>query len=117
MKIINKNLGNQDFTVEMLAKEAGISRGHLHRKLKELTNQTTRDFIRNTRLKQAASMLSEKRYSINKIAELTGFANPNNFSTAFKELYGIYPTVYMKEHIEKKEPALSSTDEKNTNIQ
>lgn len=104
MKVINKNMGNEDFTVEMLAKEAGISRGHLHRKLKELTNQTTRDFIRNTRLKQAAILLSEKHYSINEIAELTGFANPNNFSTAFKELYGISPTTYMKENVGKKEP-------------
>lgn len=107
MKVINKNLGNQDFTVETLAREAGISRGHLHRKLKELTNQTTRDFIRNTRLKQAAILLSEKHYSINEIAELTGFTNPNNFSTAFKELYGVSPTIYMKENIGKKEPPVS----------
>ena len=104
MKVINKNLGNPDFTVEILAREAGISRGHLHRKLKELTNQTTRDFIRNTRLKQAATLLSEKHYSVNEIAELTGFTNPGNFSTAFKELYGVSPTTYMKEHIGKALP-------------
>lgn len=114
MKVINKNLGNPDFTVEILAREAGISRGHLHRKLKELTNQTTRDFIRNTRLKQAATLLSEKHYSVNEIAELTGFINPGNFSTAFKELYGVSPTTYMKENIGKKEQPQPSPDEENT---
>lgn len=110
MKVINKNLGNPDFTVEILAREAGISRGHLHRKLKELTNQTTRDFIRNARLKQAASLLSEKRYSVNEVAELVGFANSSNFSTVFKELYGVSPTMYMKENVGKKEPPLPFTD-------
>lgn len=112
MKVINKNIGNPNFSVEMLAKEVGISRGHLHRKLKELTNQIPRDFIRNTRLKQAANLLSEKHYSVNEVAELTGFANPNNFSTAFKELYGVSPTTYMKENIGKKdEPSLSGQPE------
>ena len=89
----------------MLAKEVGISRGHLHRKLKELTNQIPRDFIRNTRLKQAASLLAEKHYSVNEVAELIGFANPNNFSTAFKELYGVSPTTYMRENVGKKDGA------------
>ena len=105
MKVINKNIGNPNFSVEMLAKEVGISRGHLHRKLKELTNQIPRDFIRNTRLKQAASLLAEKHYSVNEVAELIGFANPNNFSTAFKELYGVSPTTYMRENVGKKDGA------------
>lgn len=58
MKVINDNLGNPDLNVEMIATEVGISRVHLHRKLKELTNQSTRDLIRNVRLKQAASLLA-----------------------------------------------------------
>lgn len=112
MKVINKNIGNPNFSVEMLAKEVGISRGHLHRKLKELTNQIPRDFIRNTRLKQAASLLAEKHYSVNEVAELIGFANPNNFSTAFKELYGVSPTTYMRENVGKKDgPSLSGQPE------
>ncbi len=80
----------------MVAEKVGISRGHLHRKLKELTNQTTSDFIRNIRLKQAATLLSEKRYSIAEIASLTGFANTNYFATLFKEAYGVTPTAYME---------------------
>lgn len=101
MKVINNNLSNPNLTVEMITQEVGISRVHLHRKLKELTNQTTRDFIRNARLKQAAILLSEKRYSITEVAELTGFTNPNNFSTAFRELYGVPPTTYMEMHLGK----------------
>ena len=35
MKVINDNLGNPDLNVEMIATEVGISRVHLHRKLKK----------------------------------------------------------------------------------
>ena len=101
MRVINENLSNPNLTVEMITTEVGISRVHLHRKLKELTNQTTRDFIRNIRLKQAAELLSKKRYTIAEVADLTGFTNPNNFSTAFKDLYGMPPSMYMEQHLKQ----------------
>ena len=46
MRVINENLGNPALTVEMISTEVGISRVHLHRKLKELTMRTT--FVRVT---------------------------------------------------------------------
>ena len=92
MKVINDNLGNPDLNVEMIATEVGISRVHLHRKLKELTNQSTRDLIRNVRLKQAASLLANQYHNITEVASLTGFTNIAYFSTAFKEL--IYNSYY-----------------------
>ena len=101
MKVINENIGNPNLTIETITTEVGISRVHLHRKLKELTNQTTRDF--NIRLKEAARLLSEKQHTISEIAMLTGFTDPNNFSTTFKELYGMPPSMYMKEQLSKKE--------------
>ena len=102
MKVINENMGNANLNVEMIASEVGISRVHLHRKLKELTNQSTRDFIRNVRLKQAAALLSEKKHSVSEVAALTGFPNIAYFSTAFKELFGISPSGYMNRNLEEK---------------
>ena len=46
MTVINKNLSNSDLSVDGIADEVGISRVHLHRKMKELTGQTPHDFIR-----------------------------------------------------------------------
>jgi len=94
MKVINSNLANPDLSVEMLADKIGMSRVHLNRKLKELTNQTARDFIRNVRLKQAAILLSQGDHPINTVAELVGFTNSSNFTTAFKNLYGVSPKDY-----------------------
>lgn len=103
MNVINAQLSNPNLSVEMIAGEVGISRVHLHRKLKELTNQSTRDFIRNIRLKQAAALLAEKRHNITEVATLTGFSNMTYFSTAFKELYGMTPTTYMEKHLDSSE--------------
>ena len=104
MATIHANITNTQLNGEMIAKEVGISRVHLHRKLKELTNQSTRDLIRNTRLKQAASLLaSGKSIDVSEAAYATGFTNMPYFSSAFKELYGIPPKTYMEEHLKKME--------------
>lgn len=99
MRVINENLSNPALTVEMISTEVGISRVHLHRKLKGLTNQTTQQLIRNLRLKQAASLLAGKRHNITEVATLTGFAHPTYFATAFREMYGMSPSEYMERHI------------------
>ena len=96
MKVINANLDNPRLTVEMVAEEVGISRVHLHRKLKELTNQTSRDFIRNVRLSKAAEMLTDKKYAISELSEVVGFSSPASFATAFKNLYGVSPSEYLQ---------------------
>ena len=95
MRVLDANMGNPDLTIEQLAGEVGISRVHLHRKLKELTNQTTSDFIRNARLSKAARLLAAGKQSISEVASLVGFENQANFATAFKKLYGVTPREYM----------------------
>lgn len=95
MKVINENIANPQLNVEMLADNVGMSRVHMHRKLKELTNQSARDFIRGIRLKQAATLLSEKKLSVSEVAYATGFTNLSHFSNTFKEFYGVSPTEYI----------------------
>jgi DNA-binding response OmpR family regulator len=99
MDAINKNISNPELNVEMLSREVGISRVHLHRKLKELTSQSTRDLIRNIRLQQAAKLLSEKQMNITEVAFSTGFVNIGHFSNAFKDFYGVPPSQYMENHL------------------
>ena len=94
MEVVNKNIASPDFSVEKLAEAVGLSRAHLHRKLKELTNLSARDFIRNIRMRQAARLLSEKNLSISDVAYATGFANTSHFSSVFKEFFGMTPSQY-----------------------
>lgn len=96
MKVINDNLAEPTLDVEMLAKSVGLSRVHLYRKLKALTNLSTRDFIRNIRIQQAAKLLQDKRMNISDIAYSVGFNNLAHFSNSFKEQFGMSPKEYMQ---------------------
>ena len=101
MECINKNLANSDLSVDMIADKAGISRVHLHRKMKELTGQTPHDFIRNIRLKKAAQLLTTQGMNVTEVMYACGFSNSASFSTVFKKFYGMSPRDYMKEHEER----------------
>lgn len=101
MKVINDNLAEPTLDVEMLAKSVGLSRVHLYRKLKALTNLSTRDFIRNIRIQQAAKLLQDKRMNISDIAYSVGFNNLAHFSNSFKEQFGVSPKEYMQKFGEK----------------
>ena len=98
MKTINEHLSDSSLNVEMLAANVGMSRVHMHRKLKELTNQSARDFIRNIRLKQAATLLVDGKLTISEIAYETGFSNISHFSSSFKEFYGMSPSEYREQY-------------------
>ena len=98
MKVINDNLAEPTLDVEMLAKSVGLSRVHLYRKLKALTNLSTRDFIRNIRIQQAAKLLQDRRMNISDIAYSVGFNNLAHFSNSFKEQFGISPKEYMQKY-------------------
>ncbi len=101
IKIINENIANPDLNVEMLASNVGMSRVHMHRKLKELTGQSARDFIRSIRLKQAADLLSGKKLSVSEVMYALGFSNLSHFSNSFKEFYGMSPKEYADKNREK----------------
>ncbi len=98
MRSVNAHMSDPDLKVETIAQEVGISRVHLHRKLKEMTNQTTRVFLRNLRMQQAAQLLAEKPMPVAEVAGLVGYDNIRKFSSTFKELYGLSPKDYQKQH-------------------
>jgi signal transduction histidine kinase/DNA-binding response OmpR family regulator len=95
MKVVNKHLGDSDFTVDMLTQEACISRTQLHRKMKEMTGLSTSEFIRNLRLEQAARLLKEQKINVTQVAYTVGFSNLAHFSTVFRKHFGVAPSEYI----------------------
>ncbi len=94
--VIKKRLSDSSLSVETLAEEVGISRGHLQRKLKNLTGQNPNEFIRIIRLKQAAEILGGKDVSIAEVSEMVGFNSQSYFSTAFTKQFNISPSQYVE---------------------
>jgi len=94
LQIIEKNMDQTSFNMEQFSKELGISRVHLHRKLKTLTDQSASEFIRSIRLKRAAYLLQQRTGSVSEIAYHTGYNNLSYFTRCFKAQYGVTPSEY-----------------------
>jgi signal transduction histidine kinase/DNA-binding response OmpR family regulator len=94
LQIIENHLTESEFSSDDFCKEIGISKTHVYRKLKALTNQSFTEFVRAIRLKRAASLLSMKSGNLTEIAYQTGFTNLSYFSRSFKEHFGVNPSEY-----------------------
>ena len=83
-----------EYNVEKLSETLGLSRGHLHRKIKELTGPAPVEFLRTYRLNKATQLLRQNAYTVSEVAYRTGFSSPAYFSKCFKAVYGVTPTEY-----------------------
>ena len=88
---IDENLENERFSVEDLAKNTGLSRSMLHRKLKMLTGKSASDLIMETRMNRAMELLENDVATASEIAYKVGFNSPSYFFKVFKKHFGIPP--------------------------
>ena len=95
LKIINQhiedNLDNENFSVEDLAKNAGLSRSMLHRKLMKLTGKSASDHITEKRLIRAKELLENDVATASEIAYRVGFNSPSYFNKVFKKHFDVSP--------------------------
>jgi len=95
-EITEANLNNEQFGVSDLAEKTGISRSHLHRKLKTISNQSVSQFIREVRLKKAKDLLEQEKLTVSEIAYEVGFGSPSYFTKCFHDYFGFAPGEYVK---------------------
>ena len=95
--VVDQFLGDENFSVEQLSKEVGMSRAQLHRKLIALTGVSASRFVRNYRLEHAHQLLQNKVGTVSEIAYRVGYSSPAYFTKCFTEDYGISPSQVKKE--------------------
>jgi TolB-like protein/AraC-like DNA-binding protein len=101
--IVIANLKDENFGVENLAEESGISRITIYRKLKSIRNQDVSQFIREIRLQRAMRLLQNNVGTASGIAYMVGFGSPAYFNKCFHEYYGYPPGQAKKEALRKTE--------------
>ncbi len=89
--IIDTHLSDEQFSVEFLAREIGLSRSQLNRKLKALTDQSSNKFIQSFRLQKAKEMLQQGTGNVSEVAMQTGFNSTAYFVKCFGDKYGQTP--------------------------
>lgn len=102
MDFVKGNISNQNLSIEEMGHQIGISRVHLYRKLKSLTDQSPSEFIRTIRLKQGAYLLVHKKVSVSEVAYKVGFNSLQYFSNSFHDYFNMSPSEYVQLHAEDK---------------
>ncbi len=96
ISMIEKNISNENYSVDEFASDMCMSRMTLYRKIYSVSGQTPSDLIRSYRLDKAAKLLQSTNYSVVDISERVGFSSSRYFSTCFKNKYGVLPKDFRK---------------------
>jgi AraC-like DNA-binding protein len=94
VRIIEENLDNQEFGVDMLSRKVAMSAPILYKKIKAVSNMSVNDFIKSIRLKRAAELLREKQLNVFEVAQAVGYNDRKYFSKEFKKQFGKTPSEY-----------------------
>lgn len=91
-KLIEENIDNSQFGILEICRALGISRSHLHRKLKALTDLSSSLFIQKVKLQRAKQLLKSTEMNISEVAYEVGFEDPAYFSRQFSKTFGYSPS-------------------------
>ena len=97
IKLVNDNISNESFGVDMLTQELYMSQSTLYRKIKSLTGLSITGFIRSVRLKKAAQLILNDDVKLSQVAYEVGFNDYKYFRLSFQQQFGCLPSDYKAE--------------------
>ncbi|UZE24714.1 DNA-binding response regulator [Pseudomonas sp. B21-056] len=96
MRLIEQHLDDMPSLVQ-LAHKVGTHEKRLSRIFREHLGLTVFAYIRDARLRRGQALLSESAMSVQDVAELIGFRNACNFTTAFRQRIGMTPSQFRQQ--------------------
>ena len=96
---LNSLKQNSDFytyNVNQMGEMLGYSRAQLYRIFMNKYGITPYDYLKDLKMKYAATLLTHTDYSLSEISKMVGYANQNQFNVNFKEKYDKLPIEYRK---------------------
>jgi AraC-like DNA-binding protein len=81
----------RQFSVEELAKKAGMSLAAFHHYFKLVTASSPLQYLKRVRLDQARRLMAHDGYNASTAARAVGYESPSQFSREFKRLFGATP--------------------------
>ncbi len=94
--VLEKKLDQSEFHIDKLSAEMAMSHSGLYKKLKALTGMTLVAFIRDYRLKRAAQLFKQHKYSVFDVCFMVGYTDRKHFSKEFKKKFGLNPSEFAK---------------------
>jgi AraC family transcriptional regulator len=87
----------EEFSLDRLAAQAGLSKFHFQRLFKAATGVSPSHYHINLRMEEARRLLRETRMSVVDVALEVGYANPSHFARLFRRETGLSPSDYRRQ--------------------
>jgi signal transduction histidine kinase/ligand-binding sensor domain-containing protein/CheY-like chemotaxis protein/AraC-like DNA-binding protein len=100
IRLVNDNLQNEAFGIEMMVNELFMSQSTLFRKIKSLTGMSLTGFIRSIKLKAAAQLILQTDMKLSQVAHESGFNDYKYFKKSFESQFGCLPSEYKNKVLE-----------------
>ena len=93
-KVIEDNIADPDMNVSYVCDKVGMSSKQLYRMLKNFTGSSPSDYIRQVRMKKAAMLLQQHKFTVSEVMYMVGFSSSSYFSKCFALQFGCTPRQY-----------------------
>jgi signal transduction histidine kinase/ligand-binding sensor domain-containing protein/DNA-binding response OmpR family regulator len=98
--LMEANMENPDFSIEMFAKSVGLGRTNFFKKVKGITGHTPNEYVNIIRMKKAAELLVTTSLNVSEVSYRVGINDPFYFSRCFKQQFGKPPSQFQKDAIQ-----------------
>ena len=97
VKLIEDHIDDPELNVNYLCENLGIGSKQLYRKIKQHIGVSPVEFIKQVRLKKAAMLIQQNKFTISEIMYMVGFSSSSYFAKCFQAHYGMTPRQYLDE--------------------
>jgi AraC-like DNA-binding protein len=94
----------ENWTLEAMARVAGMSRSSFTSRFASVTGSTPHSFVIGWRMRLAEDLLRTNRFSAKEISKQLGYANPSVFGAAFRKQYGLSPAQFARRELTGDDP-------------
>lgn len=95
---IAENLGER-FTLDDLARQAGVSRFHFARLFRVSTGDSPMAYLLKSRIERAKQMLLQDDRPVCEVAAVLGFCDQSHLTRTFRRLTGLTPREFARRHV------------------
>ena len=95
---VMQNMSRGQISLEEMASAMGMGRVPFFHRIRNLTNKTPAELVRDMRLKHACILLKRTNINMSELATNVGFLTAENFINIFREKFGMTPLEYRLKH-------------------
>lgn len=94
-EIIDDNLSNADFSIDLMADKLAMSHSALYKRIKTITGMSLISFINDYKIYKAVQLFRQGVTSVDEVSEQCGFRDTKNFREMFKRKMNMTPKQFV----------------------